>query len=90
MTYLLICRDKPDHLAVRAANREAHLGYLKDSGVVTLAGPLLAEDGAMVGSLLALDVPDRAAAEAFAAGDPYAKAGLFASVEIVGWRRVIG
>jgi hypothetical protein len=90
MTFLLICRDKPDHLAVRTANREAHLGYLEESGVVTLAGPLLADDGAMIGSLLALDVADRGAAEAFAAGDPYARAGLFASVEIVGWRRVLG
>jgi uncharacterized protein YciI len=90
MTYLLICRDKPDSLAVRVANRDAHLAYLKDSGVVTLAGPLLDDAGGMTGSLLALDLPDRAAAEAFAAADPYARAGLFASVEIVGWRRVIG
>jgi uncharacterized protein YciI len=40
--------------------------------------------------MIALDVADRAAAEAFAAGDPYAKAGLFASVELIRWNKVIG
>ena len=38
--------------------------------------------------LLILDLPDRAAADAFAAGDPYAKAGLFESVTIHPWRKV--
>jgi hypothetical protein len=90
MTYLLICRDKPGALEVRKANRDAHLAYLAGTGVVALAGPLLADDGAMVGSLLAIEVADRAAADAFAAADPYAQAGLFESVEIIGWKRVIG
>jgi uncharacterized protein YciI len=90
MTYLLICRDKPGALETRLANRDAHLAYLKASGIVTLAGPLLDEAGAMTGSLLAIEAPDRAAAEAFAAADPYAKAGLFAAVEILAWKRVIG
>jgi uncharacterized protein YciI len=44
----------------------------------------------MAGSLVILDVADRAAAEAWAAGDPYAKAGLFAQVAIRPWNRVVG
>ena len=88
--FLLICRDKPGAIEVRKANRDAHLAYARASGVVALAGPLLDDDGGMIGSMLALDVETRAAAEAFAAGDPYAEAGLFAAVEIVGWKRVIG
>jgi uncharacterized protein YciI len=40
--------------------------------------------------MLAIEAADRAAAEAFAAADPYAKAGLFASVEIIAWKKVIG
>jgi len=90
MLYLVICRDRPEAAGVRAATRDAHLAYLKQTGVVTLAGPLMDDAGAMNGSLLAIEVPDRAAAEAFAAGDPYAAAGLFASVEIVAWKRVLG
>jgi hypothetical protein len=40
----------------------------------------------MVGSLLIMDFADRAAAEAFAADDPYRKAGVFEGVDILPWR----
>jgi uncharacterized protein YciI len=90
MPYVLICKDAPGKLAVRKANRDAHLAYAADSGVVALGGPLLDEAGEMAGSLIVLDVDSRADAEAFAAGDPYAKADLFESVEIRAWKRVIG
>jgi len=36
-----------------------------------------------------IDVADRAAAEEFAKGDPYAKAGLFESTVIKRWKRTI-
>lgn len=90
MAYVLICRDKPGALDVRLASRDAHLAYAKASGLVRFGGPLIGEDGAMAGSLIALDAPDRAAAEAFAASDPYALAGLFASVEIMEMKVVFG
>lgn len=90
MFYALICDDRPGGLEVRKANRAAHLDYLKDTGVVAQAGPFLGEDGAMVGSLVVLDVPDRAAAEAWADNDPYTRAGLFERVSIRPWNRVIG
>ena len=44
----------------------------------------------MTGSLIVLEVPDIAAARAWAEADPYAKAGLFDSVSIREWRKVIG
>lgn len=90
MFHVIICTDKPDHLQTRLDNREAHLAYLKESGVVVQAGPTLDADGQMAGSILVLDVPTRDAAEVWAAGDPYAKAGLFAQVRIEAWKRVIG
>jgi uncharacterized protein YciI len=85
MLYALICDDRPGAFEVRKANREAHLGYIRETGVVAQAGPLLDADGVMAGSLVILDVADRAAA-----GDPYAKAGLFAQVAIRPWNRVVG
>lgn len=88
--FALICTDKPGHLEVRKANREAHLAHIRDSGVVAQAGPFLNAEGAMCGSLLILDVADRKAAETWAAGDPYAKAGLFGAVRIEQWNKVIG
>ncbi|SET60995.1 YciI family protein [Oceanicella actignis] len=90
MPHILICKDKPGHLEVRKANRDAHLAYAEQSGLVIFGGPMTDEGGAMIGSVLVLDTEDRARAEDFAAGDPYARAGLFESVEIRGFRKVFG
>lgn len=90
MLYALICTDKADHLEVRKANRDAHLDHIRASGVVEMAGPFLNEKGEMTGSLVILKVDSKAEAEAWAAADPYAKAGLFAKVRIEEWKKVIG
>ncbi|MGR3756998.1 MAG: YciI family protein [Tranquillimonas sp.] len=90
MLVALIARDRPGALEIRKSNREAHLAYLEGSGRVKYAGPLLDDDGGMAGSLLVLDVPDMAAARAWAADDPYAKADLFESVTLQEWKQVIG
>ena len=54
-----------------------------------MAGPLI-EGGEMRGSLVILDAADLTAAEAWADADPYKAAGLFASPEVVEWKKVIG
>lgn len=93
MHYALICTDKPDSVSLRMETREAHLAWLRThqaDGNVVISGPFLSDEGDMNGSLLILDVPDKAAAEALAAEDPYAKAGLFASVKIKAWKWVVG
>ena len=90
MRVALICIDKPGHLHIRQENRPAHLEHINASGVVEMAGPFLTESGEMAGSLVILNVPDLAAARDWAANDPYAKAGLFQSVDIREWKKVIG
>lgn len=90
MLVALIARDKKDALPVRMENRPAHVDYLKASSAVQQAGPLLDDQGNMCGSLIVLDVANMADAEAWAAGDPYGKAGLFETVELIPWNRVIG
>ena len=90
MFVALFAHDKPGALPVRQENRPAHVDYLKSTGCVAQAGPLLDADGQMCGSLVILDVPDIDAAQNWADNDPYAKAGLFANVELVAWNRVIG
>lgn len=89
MPFVLICQDRPGALQTRLDNRPAHLDYLAASGMVMHAGPFI-EGGNPVGSMVVIDVPDMDAAMAFAAADPYAKAGLFASVAIREWKKVIG
>ncbi len=71
------------------ATRPVHLAYIATAvDDILVAGPLLDGDGQPMGSLLIIDFPDRKAAVAFAAGDPYALAGLFASVAVTAWRKV--
>ena len=90
MFVALVARDKPGALSIRQENRPAHLEYLKSTNLVSQAGPLLDADGGMIGSLIILDVADMGEAEQWAAADPYARAGLFESVTLTHWNRVIG
>ncbi|NVO55883.1 YciI family protein [Rhodobacteraceae bacterium B1Z28] len=89
MLIALIARDKDGALQTRLDNRTAHLAYIEETGVVSQAGPLLDRD-AMIGSLIILDVDNLAAAQTWADNDPYAQAGLFQSVELIPWKKVIG
>ena len=89
MRFAVICRDKPGHLEVRMQNRAAHLAYIESTGIVEMAGPFL-EAGQMCGSLIILDAASLDAAQDWVAHDPYGKAGLFDSVTVTEWKKVIG
>jgi len=90
MQFVILCQDKPDSLDLRMANRPAHVDYLKAHDASILgAGPFLDAADKMCGSMLMVAFETQAQAEAFAAADPYAKAGLFASTEVRRWRWAI-
>jgi uncharacterized protein YciI len=90
MLFALICTDKPGSLDLRLATRPQHIAFLATyAEKVVHGGPLLDPDGRPCGSLLLLDVADRAEAEGFAASDPYAKVGLFESAVIRPFRTVL-
>ncbi|HTK36178.1 MAG TPA: YciI family protein [Caulobacteraceae bacterium] len=88
--FVIHCNDKPDSLALRLATRPEHLAYLKTATALRLAGPYLNTAGEPDGSMLIVEAEDEAAAQAFAAADPYAKAGLFASTSIRRWNHTVG
>jgi len=90
MRFALMTKDKPGALQTRKDNRAAHLDYIKETGVVETAGPVLDDAGEMCGSLIVLEVDDLATAQAWADADPYNKAGLFESVTLRAWNKVIG
>ena len=89
MRTALIAKDKPGALEIRKANRDAHVAYLKATDAVEMAGPFLDGNGDMCGSLIILNM-DLPAAQDWAANDPYKLAGLFDSVELIPWNKVIG
>ncbi len=89
MLYMILADDRPDALPLRKATRPAHLEYaraLQAQGRLLFAGPRPRVDVATPteagfhGSLIIAEFASLAAAEAWAAEDPYAKAGVFERV----------
>ncbi len=92
MLFVATCTDKPDSMALRMETRAAHLAYLASLGArVKVGGALLTPDQkSVVGSLLIFEAADEAEVAALLAQDPYAKAQLFASLDIKPWRQAVG
>jgi hypothetical protein len=74
-------------LSVRRTNRPDHLAYLESLGdMLVFAGPFTEEDGqTMNGSLIVIEAPSLADAREIADNDPFARAGIFDSVDIRPW-----
>jgi uncharacterized protein YciI len=85
MLFAVLCTDKPNALQLRLDTRPPHVAFLTElnaNGKLAMAGPFLDSDGKPNGSLVILKAETIDEARAIAAEDPYAKAGLFAHVEI--------
>lgn len=89
--YVIVGHDADGAGPARAAARPAHLARLQalaESGRLKLAGPLPRLDGVppaeggVSGSLIVAAFDDLAAAQAWAAADPYADAGVYARVDV--------
>ena len=90
MLFAVICKDKPGSLDIRMANRPDHLKFLDGLGdQLKAAGPFTDDNGEPNGSLVIIKTETHREAQAIADNDPYAKAGLFASVEITAWKWLI-
>lgn len=84
--------DKPDALDLRMANRPEHLAWVGTfSDRILMAGPLFQEDGkTFAGSCFAIEFDSLEEVREWASNDPYAKAGLFAQVDIHAFNWAIG
>ena len=86
MNFAFYGLDKPGNLQLRLDTRPTHLEHLEnppEDVVVRVASPQLDEEGKPKGSLVVFEAPDKAAAKAFCAADPYAKIDLFETTEII-------
>lgn len=92
MLFAIICTDKEGGFELRKETRPAHVEHLKALGdMLKFAGPFTSEDeSVMNGSLLIVEAGSLADAQAIADRDPYAKAGLFANVDIRPWKWTVG
>ena len=80
--------ERQTALQTREAQAEAALNELNADGKLAFAGPFLGDDGKPTGSLVAVKVETIEEARQIADNDPYAKAGLFAHVEVKAWNWV--
>lgn len=89
MLYIIYQEDVADSAALRAVHKAAHFAYLEQHrDILVLGGALLADaDATRTGSVLIINVPNRAAAEEFSAHEPLRRAGVFRSVKITRMRR---
>jgi hypothetical protein len=98
MLYAIISQDKPDSLALRMETRPAHLERLQSlqqQGRLILAGPhpaIDAEnpgDAGFTGSLIVAEFTDLITAQQWADNDPYMIAGVYESVVVKPFRKVL-
>ena len=95
----MICAtDVADSLEKRLAARPAHLerlNALKDAGRLVMAGPFPAVDSpdpgpaGFTGSLVVAEFDSLEAAQAWAEADPYIKAGVYESVVVKPYKKVL-
>ncbi len=87
MLFAILCDDRPGARDLRVATRPDHIAYLQSLGpALRFAGPFLEDDETSVGSMLVVEANTADAARAIAEADPYAKAGLFATVSVRRWK----
>ena len=98
MWYAIVGTDVPDSLEKRLSARPAHLARLNElqnQGRMLLAGPFPAIDAedpgsaGFSGSLIVAEFASLEDAKAWADADPYVAAGVYASVSVKPFRKVL-
>jgi uncharacterized protein len=92
MEFFCYHRDRPGSGALRAKLREEHWSYMDRYAAEMIArGPTFAgDDDPPTGSLHIVDLPDPAAARAFAFDEPNYQAGVYRDVLLRRWRNLLG
>ncbi|MFF2511818.1 YciI family protein [Streptomyces sp. NPDC058086] len=92
MEFLCYHRDRPGSLPLRDELLEDHWSYMDRYAKEMIArGPTLTDDGdTPTGSVHIVDLPDPAAARAFAFNEPNYQAGVYRDVLLRRWRNMLG
>ncbi|MFI7499538.1 YciI family protein [Streptomyces sp. NPDC049687] len=92
MEFFCYHRDRAGSMALRGELMEEHWSYMDRYAKEMIArGPTFAEDGETPsGSVHIVDLPDSAAARAFAFDEPNHQAGVYRDVLLRRWRNVLG
>jgi uncharacterized protein YciI len=85
--FMVLAWDKTDGdgVARRDANRAVHGETITarfEKGEVILGAGILDDDGVVRGSIIVMDLPDRAAVDAYLETEPFQSAGVWGKVEV--------
>jgi uncharacterized protein YciI len=87
MLFALVAHDRPNSVARRMELRPEHLKHLEALGdTLVLAGPFLADNGDMVGSIVVIEAETLDAAREIFARDPFMIGHLFDNITIKPWK----
>src|SRR3954454_11307979 len=91
MEFFCYHRDRPGSGALRDELLEAHWTYMDRYEKELIArGPTFTDDDTATGSVHIVDLPDAAAARAFAFDEPNYQAGVYRDVLVRRWRNMLG
>jgi uncharacterized protein YciI len=92
MEFFCYHRDRPGSVALREELLEEHWSFMDRYAAQMIArGPTLASDGdTPTGSVHIVDLPDSAAARAFALDEPGYQAGVYRDLLLRRWRNTLG
>ncbi|MER7209450.1 YciI family protein [Streptosporangium sp. NPDC000239] len=91
MEFFCYHRDRPGSVALRHELLEEHWSYMDRYAAEMIArGPTFDDDDTPTGSVHIVDLPDPAAARAFAFDEPGYQAGAYRDVLLRRWRNTLG
>lgn len=91
MEFFCYHRDRPGSATLRAELLEEHWSYMDRYATELIArGPTFTDDDTPTGSVHIVDLPDPAAARAFAFDEPNYQAGAYRDVLLRRWRNLLG
>lgn len=91
MEFFCYHRDRRDSAGLRREMLEAHWSYMDTFAAEMIArGPTFTADETPTGSVHIVDLPDAAAARAFAFDEPNYQAGVYRDVLLRRWRNLLG
>jgi uncharacterized protein YciI len=98
MLYVIVSEDVANSMPLRASARPRHIARLeklRDNGKLIIAGPCPAIDGpdpgpnGFTGSVVIAEFNDLEEAKQWADSDPYVEAGVYRSVTVRPFKRVL-
>jgi uncharacterized protein YciI len=91
MEFFCYHRDRPGSAALRDELLQEHWSYMDRYATELIArGPTFTDDDTPTGSVHVVDLPDPAAAHAFAFDEPNYQAGVYRDVLVRRWRNMLG